>query len=119
MVSILAKRTMLFSLCILTRTGLAMLTKFINKKYLPYIGIITLLAAIGFIYIYFFGNKLADSQLKWAGEDTVWWQPFRIIHGLLYLAFSIMAFRKSKDAWVAIMVDTILGLTLFINQHYL
>jgi hypothetical protein len=110
---------MLFSLCILSRFGLAMLAKYINKKYLPYMGIVILIMAIGFLYIYFFGSKIADSQLEWTGEKTVWWSHFRIVHGLLYLAFSIMAFKKSEHAWRAILIDTGIGLSLFIQHHYL
>jgi len=117
--SILQKRTLLFTLCIITRLSLSMLAKYINKKYLPYIGIITLIMGIGFIYIYLFGNKKADSQLEWTGESKIWWHHFRPIHGLLYITFSIMAFKKNKYSWLLILIDAMFGLGLFINHHYL
>jgi len=117
--SILQKRTLLFTLCIITRLSLSMLAKYINKKYLPYIGIITLIMGIGFIYIYLFGNKKADSQLEWTGDKGIWWHHFRPIHGLLYITFSIMAFKKNKYSWLLILIDAMFGLGLFINHHYL
>jgi hypothetical protein len=117
--SILQKRTLLFTLCIITRLSISMLAKYINDKYLPYIGIITLIMGIGFIYIYLFGNKTADTQLEWTGESKIWWHNFRPIHGLLYIIFSIMAIKKNKYSWLLILIDTIFGLSLFINQHYI
>ena len=119
MLSILQERTMLFTLCILTRLGLTMLAKYINNKYLPYISIITLIMGIGFIYIYIFGSKTANKQLEWTGEKCIWWNNLRPIHGILYIAFSMLGFMKYKDAWLILLVDTIFGSLAFINHHYL
>ena len=68
--------------------------------------------------IYLFGSKTADSQLKWAGKEKVWWNDFRPLHGLLYLAFSINAIQmKSDTAWKPMVADAIIGSILFLQNQ--
>jgi hypothetical protein len=117
--SILQKRTLLFTLCIITRLSISLIAKYINKKYLPFVGIITLIMGIGFIYIYLFGNDTANKQLEWTGDKGIWWHHFRPIHGILYMIFSILAFTKNNKSWLVILIDTIFGLILFVTRHYL
>ena len=100
--------------CIPSRISLTLLAKYINTDLLPYIGYITLIPAFGFIYLFFFGNK----NTNLAGQN-VWWHNKRIIHGLLYLLFSIYAISKNKNSYLFIAIDTFLGLILFINYHYI
>ena len=40
--------------------------------------------------------RVDSYQLEWANMKTVWWNHLRIVHGLLYLGFSISVFLK-KD----------------------
>jgi len=114
------KRFMLFlGLCIPTRFTISYLAKEEKfKKYLDYLAIICLCMGIGFLNIYFFGSKKADSQLKWAGEDTVWWNDLRLLHGISYVLFSILVYLKKEYAWKVIFYDTLVGLCSFLYYHY-
>jgi len=116
---IVQKRYILFFMfCIPTRLGIAYLSTKLSDKNLKIMGYIALIFAIGIIMIYLFGNKLADSQLEWAGKDKVWWNDFRPLHGLLYLMFSVNAIQmKSDTAWKPMVADAIIGSILFLlNQ---
>ena len=101
--------------CIGTRLGLTLLAKYINTKYLPYLSIITLLIALGFLKNYityknsekgFFGNK-------------VWWNNYRLIHSFFYLTFSVLAFAKNRYAYIILLIDTLLSVFFFINKYFL
>ena len=110
------KRFLLFlGGCIPTRLFLVWLARTLPPVYLQYMGFVTLIAAFGFIYIYLTGKRIK-------GEETfgapIWWGPFRIIHGLLYLIFSIYAIQQYKDAYLFLLVDVLLGLSLFLWHHY-
>ena len=111
--------------CIGMRTLITIVAKNLNKnfnnnttkKYFKYFSLITLSMGLGFLYIYIFGSKKADSQLKWA-NSKVWWNDYRIIHAILYISFSIMALLQLNNAWVLLALDTLLGLIIFLNYHY-
>lgn len=101
--------------CIGARLALTLLAKYINTKYLPYLSIITLLIGLGFLKKFityknnekgFFGNK-------------VWWNNYRLIHSFFYLTFSVLAFNKYKDAYLILLIDTILGVIFFINKYFI
>tara|TARA_Y100000389_G_C17187848_1_gene377322 strand:- start:275 stop:679 length:405 start_codon:yes stop_codon:yes gene_type:complete len=111
--------------CIGMRTIITIVAKNLNenlnnnttKKYFKYFSLIILLMGVGFLYIYIFGSKKADSQLKWA-NSKVWWNDYRIIHAILYISFSVMALLRLNNAWVLLALDTLLGLILFLQYHY-
>ena len=110
------KSILLFlTMCIGARTGLVLLAKYLPKKWLSYMGYITLLPAIGFLYLYFSNTRLNAGE---AGGKT-WWHNIRIVHGLLYLLFSIMAIQKNKKAWIVLLIDVSFGLIMFLNHHFL
>ena len=116
---IFIKRAMLFLLgCIPMRLFLVFLVKTIPVYYLPYLGYIGLLMGLSFLYLFFFGNKLADGQLSWTGEKYIWWNQFRIFHGLFYLLFAFFAIQKQQThAWQTLLLDVILGVTAWATHH--
>lgn len=103
--------------CIGSRTLLTYVAKTINPDYLPYMGGLALPIAIGFIYIYIFGSESADKQLEWTGDKTVWWNDLRIVHGINYLIFAILAVQKSQYAWMVLGLDVSIGLIAWIVHH--
>jgi hypothetical protein len=110
------KRFILFIFgCIFVRSLLVLIVKNIKTKYLPIIGYIALLPAIDFFTIYFFNLRKTGPEVL---GDKIWWNDFRPIHGLLYLIFAYLAIHKNKDAWLLLLLDVILGLILFLNNHY-
>ena len=117
---IFKKRVGLFLLgCIPIRLLLVFLVKNISPEYLPYLGSIGLLMGLSFLYLFLFGNKLADGQLAWTGEKYIWWNQFRIFHGLFYLLFAFFAIRKQQTfAWQTLLLDVLVGLVAWTTHHF-
>ena len=110
------KRLLLFlGGCIPARLVLAATAKYLPVYYLPYMGLVTLGIAFGFLYLYFTGKRRVGLETQGA---PIWWMRFRILHGLLYLLFSLMAFMRLKNAYLVILLDTFIGLGLFLWHHY-
>ena len=101
--------------CIGVRSLLTYLSYKLKSEKLPYLAIITLLIGIGFVRIYIF-------NLRKTGPETlgkeIWWDILRPIHGFLYLYFTYLAFKKEKNSFVPLLIDTILGLFAFLYYHY-
>jgi len=74
------------------------------------VGYVLLLIALGFLYLYF--NNLRLNAQEASGGIT-WWAPYRVIHGLLYLAAAIYMFKDPKQAWIPLAIDVILGFIFF------
>lgn len=107
-------------LCIGTRLSLALLAYWIeNNKYNNLrilIGIVGLVIALSFLLIYFFGSETADRQLEiWKDDDTkLWWNQFRIVHGILYFLFAIFALTLTEGSYIFLGMDVTLGLILWL-----
>jgi hypothetical protein len=110
------ERIVLFLIgCIGSRLLFAFIAKNIDVKYLPYLGYIALLPAIGMLYIYVSGSR--DYGVEAGGK--IWWNSMRPVHSLLYFLFAYNAIKKNKDvAWKFLLLDVIIGLCAFINQHF-
>jgi len=113
-------RAALFLLgCIPMRLLFVALVKYIPLAYLPYLGYIGLLIGFSFLYLFFVGNTLADGQLAWTGEKYIWWNQFRIFHGLFYLLFGFFAIRQQQTfAWRALLLDVLVGLAAWTTHHF-
>lgn len=110
------KRFLLFlGLCIPSRLALTGLAKYLPNKYLPYLGCITLLMALGFLYLYFTSSRKVGQETF---GQPIWWSKFRIVHGLLYLIFSYYAINRCASAYLFLLYDTLIGLGLFLVHHY-
>ena len=101
------------TLCLTSRIILVLLAKYISKNLLFYMGLVLLIPAISFFYLYF--NNLRLQAFESGGRT--WWHNIRIIHGFLYLLFSILAIQKNKNAWIALLIDVIFGFIMFLNHH--
>ena len=109
------KRFLLFLFgCILVRTILVIIAKN-NQDYLPIMGSLAFIPAIGFFYIY--ANSLRQTGNEVLGGH-IWWNDLRPIHGLLYFLFGISALQKNPNSWLILLFDVIIGLTAFLNFHY-
>ena len=102
-------------LCIPVRIGFVFIAKKVDIKYLPYLGYLAILPAIGFAYIYIFGKR------KTGGEtfgQKIWWNNLRPFHSILYFIFAYLALKKSNNAYIPLLLDVIIGLISFIIYHY-
>lgn len=102
--------------CIGTRILFAILAKNIDIQYLPVLGYIALLPAIGFMYIYITGSRTTGLEV---GGEKIWWNSLRPLHSILYFLFAYYAITKNKHSWTFLALDVSIGLLAFIYHHYI
>lgn len=112
----LQKRFLLFLVgCIGTRVLFVYIAKHINIQYLPYLGYLALLPAIGFTYLYLFGLRKTGPEVF---GDKIWWNDLRPLHAVFYYLFAFFAIVKNKKAWIFLLLDVLLGFISFVSFHY-
>lgn len=120
------KRILFFFLCCVPlRTLIGIISKNINIDklifYIPFT-ILTLIIGFNFTYIYLFGHFKDDSLGFFKGP--MWWDDLRIIHGLLYLSYSIInivsLIRKNNNKYshLILFADLIIGIISFISVYF-
>ena len=113
----LQKRFLLFLIfCIGIRSLFVYIAKTIDTNYLPIMGYISLLLAIGFTYIYLTDGRKTGMEV-FGGK--IWWNNLRPVHALLYFVFAYMAINKNANAWIVLLIDVVIGLISFLTHHYM
>jgi len=116
MLNNIQKRFLLFLFgCLGIRLFLVYLAKNLDNKLLPIMGYIFLIPAFGFSYIYLTNSRKTGTEVF---GDKIWWNNLRPIHSILYFTFSYLAITNSKNAFVPLLIDWIIGLTSFLWYHY-
>jgi hypothetical protein len=109
------KRFLLFLFgCIGTRTLFIYLAKNANKTYLPYMGYLAILPAIGFFYLFLTDSRKTGPEVF---GDKIWWNNLRPIHGIMYSLFAYHAINGNDFAWIYLLIDVIIGLISFLSFH--
>ena len=112
----LQKRFLAFLLlCIPTRIIIALIAKSVDQKYLPYLGYLAILPAIGFAYIFIFGKRKRGAETF---GQKIWWNNLRPIHSFLFALFAYLAISKNKNSYVVLFADAFIGLVSFLYYHY-
>ena len=112
----LHKRMLLFLIgCISVRSLFVIIAKYIDTKYLKYLGYLALLPAIGFLYIYLTGSRKTGPETFGA---KIWWNDLRPLHSILYFLFAYNAIIGNKQAWVYLLADVLIGIISFLIYHY-
>ena len=111
------KRHLLFVFgCIPTRLLLTYIVEKVDIHYLPYLGFFSIFPSIGFIVLYLTNGR--KKGLETFGEP-IWWNELRVIHGILYLLFTIYAFKKKRRfASISLLLDVSIGFISFFIYHY-
>ncbi len=110
------KRFLLFLIgCIGMRSLFVLIAKNIAVAYLPYLGYLALLPAIGFAYIYLSGSRKTGQEVF---GEKIWWNDLRPLHSLLYFLFAYNAINGNKNSWIYLLVDVVIGLISFLIFHY-
>lgn len=111
----LQKRITLFLFgCIGIRTLITYIAKTIPSQYLPYMGYLALIPAVGFMYFYLSGTRTTGPEVF---GDRIWWNPIRPLHAMLYGLFAYSAILASPEAWKFLFADTVFGLVSFLVYH--
>jgi len=113
---IIQKRFLAFLFaCIPARLLIAWIAKKVPNNYLPYLGLLALLPATGFLYIYL-------GCIRKTGGETfvqkIWWDKLRPIHAFMFYLFAYLAITKNKKAYLVLFTDAMLGLVSFLIYHY-
>jgi hypothetical protein len=110
------KRFLLFLIgCIGTRFLFVLIAKNAGPKYLPLLGYLALLPAIGFMYIFLTGSRKTGREVF---GEKIWWNDLRPIHSLFYFLFAYNAIVGNNTAWMYLLVDVIFGLSSFLIFHF-
>ena len=102
--------------CIGLRSIFVIIAKYINTNYLKYLGLLALIPAIGFIYIYLTGSRKTGAEVF---GNKIWWNNLRPIHSILYFLFASNAIIGNKESWIYLFVDVVIGLISFLLHHYI
>lgn len=98
------KRTLLFAICILTRTFIMLTAKYkcreeIVQHVLCFFG---LAVAIGLITLWLTGRR----KTGWETQGRIiWWNWLRPIHAVLWGLFAVQIYRKCDTAWRILAAD--------------
>ena len=110
------KRFLMFLVgCMGSRVLFTLLAKYIDIQYLPILGYIALLPALGFFYIYITGSRKTGLEV---GGDKIWWNRLRPFHSILYFLFAYNAITKHVNSLKYLAIDTSMGLLAFLSYHY-
>jgi hypothetical protein len=100
----LQQRFLLFLFgCVGIRSLFVIIARYINTKYLKYLGYLALLPAIGFIYIYLTGSRKTGAEVF---GEKIWWNHLRPIHSILYFLFAYNAIIGNKQSWIYLLIDS-------------
>ena len=114
---IIQKRFLAFLLlCIPVRIAFVFVAKNIDKNYLPYLGFLGILPALGFFHIFLFGKRKSGGETF---GQKIWWNNLRPVHSALYFLFVYLALNKNNQAYVPLIIDVVIGFFSFIIYHYM
>lgn len=110
------QRLLLFLIgCIGVRSLFVIIAKYINTKYLKYLGYLALLPATGFLYIYLTGSRKTGAETF---GEKIWWNSLRPFHSILYFLFAYNAIIGNKRAWIYLLIDVLFGLVSFLLHRF-
>jgi hypothetical protein len=106
--------TLLFLVgCMGARLLLTYLAKVANKRWLRVMGYLAVLPAIGFMYLFVSGTRNKTG----AFGEKIWWNALRPVHSLLYGLFAYAAITGNTNAWIFLLVDSLIGLSGFLYRR--
>jgi len=86
-----------------------------HTKYSNFLALFALVIGIGFWSIYLTNSRQTGRETF---GEKIWWNQLRPVHGTLWIAFAILAFKKKSWAWMLLLVDMVIGLIAFTKHHF-
>jgi hypothetical protein len=99
--------------CIGARFMLVFFAKIAPIIWLKWMGVIALIPASGFLYIFLSGTRKGTG----AFGEKIWWNYLRPIHAFLYFMFAFFAISGKRNAWFFLLIDVCIGLLGFFYVH--
>lgn len=116
MINPIQKRFLLFLIgCIGSRLAFTTISAYASLSFLRILGYVALFPVLGWFYIIFIGERNTGLEV---GGGKIWWKHLRPIHMILWGTFSYLAISGNKNAWIALLGDTIFGLFAFLHHHH-
>ena len=85
-----------------------------NYKFLRMVmSILALWIGISFLMQYKRHKKVG------AFGGPAYWHPFRLVHGVTYVVFGLLAMANVKQAYLILLLDLLIGLLVFTNNYFL
>lgn len=105
------KRALLFfAVCLVVRLAFAVVAKVASQQLLRVLGVLAIVPAIRFMYIYYTGSNPRGAIF---GEKA-WWDSLRPLHGAMYGLFAVMAIVGYRHAWLVLLADAMIGAAAFV-----
>ena len=101
--------------CMGVRILFVILAKFSSPRLLLWYGILAFLPAIGFTSIYLSDSRKTGPEVF---GDKIWWNDLRPVHASLYFLFGCWAIKQYPHAYVALLVDVIIGFGAWVCYHF-
>lgn len=103
------KRLFMFG-CVPIRIFFIYIAKKASRNQLRLLSIPALLISISFMYQQKKGKKIGFFG------GPVWWQ--RNNHAMIWLIFAFLAYKKNPYAYIALIIDLMIGIVSFIHNYY-
>ena len=100
--------------CLGARTAIAYLVKTFGQEHRLLIALLLVLPAIGFTSIYLLGLRQTGGEVF---GDKIWWNSLRPFHALMYFGAATAVYLRRKNAYLLILLDTLVGLLAFCRFH--
>lgn len=84
-------------------------------KFRTVLGLFAILVGLGFWSIYLTHSRKTGTEVF---GDKIWWNSLRPLHGSLWLVAGCMILQNHPQAWVVLLVDTMIGLVSFLRKHF-
>ena len=100
--------------CIGTRTTISYIVKRFSNAHRLLITTLLVIPAIGFASIYLLGLRRTGGEVF---GDKIWWDSLRPFHALMYFCAAVAVYLGEKNAYLLILLDTLVGLVAFCRFH--
>jgi hypothetical protein len=103
--------------CMPTRLALTWVVKHSRPGWHFVLAAILVSIGSGFLYMFATGQRLVGPETQ---GKPIWWRPFRLVHGLLYVLAALALGWQHKPLWAfyLLLTDTVLGLLNFLYHYW-